>query len=459
MDGLRAIPSVDRLLTALGPQGIPRPLVVSIVRAHLDEVRTREVVPDEDTLLGELREAMRRRRSKRLQPVINGTGIVIHTNLGRAPLAGAVARAVADLAAKYTNLEFDLESGERGGRAAYVEEILALLCESESATAVNNCAAALVLILRQFARSKPEVIISRGELVQIGGGFRIPEILETSGATLREVGTTNRTTARDYAEAISDRTGLILKVHQSNFRMSGFVESATVAELGSIAKERGIPLAVDLGSGAIVRTERIAGLEEHEPTPAEVLREGADLVCFSGDKLFGGPQSGMIAGRRALIQQVKGHPLFRAFRCDKLILGALQASLELCLGAGDFPALPVIQMLRAPLEDLRQRADRLVAGLQGAKGVLRVVESRAETGGGALPERSLDSIAIEILPKNKKVNEFAREVRLGTPPVIGYISDGAFRVDLRTVPAEQDAELAGVLKVALEIRTRIPSPL
>ncbi|MBU6402631.1 MAG: L-seryl-tRNA(Sec) selenium transferase, partial [Verrucomicrobia bacterium] len=304
----RAIPAVEKVLQALGATDLPRPVVTAVVRRELAALRQAEKIPDYDAVLAGIRAALETLRRSRLQPVINGTGILVHTNLGRAPLGPAVVEALGTIAASYNNLEFDLSSGERGGRAGYLEQSLALLCGAEAATVVNNCAAALVLALRHFtAGARKEVILSRGELVQIGGGFRIPEILEASGAQLREVGTTNQTTLSDYAKAIGRSTAMLMKVHRSNFFMGGFVASPTTEELAALARQHRLPLVEDLGSGAMVDTGKAGGVE-HEPTPAEVLRRGVDLVCCSGDKLLGGPQAGIIAGRVKLVAALKREP-------------------------------------------------------------------------------------------------------------------------------------------------------
>ncbi|MDQ6655382.1 MAG: L-seryl-tRNA(Sec) selenium transferase, partial [Verrucomicrobiota bacterium] len=284
----RGIPAVEKIVQALGSCELPRPVIVATVRREISSLRAEKSVPEFAAVVARVRAAIDDLRLSRIQPVINGTGTIIHTNFGRAPLSEQAIDALGAVARGYSNLEYDLSSGGRGSRAGYVESNLALLCRSEAATVVNNCAAALVLILRHFTRRKPEVIISRGELIQIGGGFRIPEILEASGAKLREVGTTNRTTIDDYASAIGSETALILKVHRSNFTMSGFVESVTTEALAQLARAKRIPFAEDLGSGAAFATESVAGVP-HEPTPDEVIARGADLVCFSGDKLLGGP--------------------------------------------------------------------------------------------------------------------------------------------------------------------------
>ena len=334
---LRAIPGVDTLLEAVADCPLPRPLVVATIRAELASLRKSKSIPEHDEIVSGLRLRLKDLALSRLQPVINGTGVVVHTNLGRAPIAPPDN-------AGYTNLEIDLATGRRGKRAAYVEQCLAELCGAEAAMVTNNCAAALVLILRHLTAEKKEVIISRGELVQIGGGFRIPDVLETSDAVLREVGTTNRTTLDDYAKVIGKNTGLLLKVHRSNFFMDGFVAAPDRRELATLARKKRIPFVEDLGSGVLTDTENWAA-DHHETTPREVIKSGAALVCFSGDKLLGGPQAGIIAGKAKHIAALKKHPFFRALRCDKLILTALQHAAEIYL-RGDGETLPLNQSLR-----------------------------------------------------------------------------------------------------------------
>src|SRR5262249_45827000 len=309
----RQIPAVSRILDALGRCNLPRPFVVELVRRKLSQIRATTEIPKFESIVSSIRDSLDELRASKLQPIVNGTGIVIHTNFVRAPLASDAVRALSEIGSSYSNLAFDLASGARGVRAGYVETALALLCESESATVVNNCAAALVLIATHFVRekldglkpssfraSKCEAIISRGELVQIGGGFRVGEILKASGAKLREVGATNKTALEDYARAIGPETAMIFKVHPSHFFMSGFVASPSSKEISALARKKRIPFVEDLGSGAMIATESL-GIAEHEPTPTEALRGGADLVCFSGDKLFGGPQAGVIVGRKRLV--------------------------------------------------------------------------------------------------------------------------------------------------------------
>ena len=350
----RQIPAVGRILDALGRYDLPRPVVVDVIRRKLSEIRATKKVPDFESTLVLVRRSIEERGAGRLQPIINGTGILIHTNLGRAPLASDAIHALKKIGSGYSNLEYDLATGARGQRGSYIESALALLCKAEAATVVNNCAAALLLVVRHFTRTKTEVIISRGELVQIGGGFRISEMIEATGAKLREVGATNKTAFDDYADAIGRNTAMILKVHRSNFFMSGFVESPCSDEISELARRKRIPFVEDLGSGAVAATEEF-GIDHHEPTPAEVLKSGVDLVCFSGDKLFGGPQAGIIAGKKKFVTALKREPLFRALRCDKLCLAALQATVDLHLNR-QHGVVPTLGLLQISKDELRARA-------------------------------------------------------------------------------------------------------
>jgi L-seryl-tRNA(Ser) seleniumtransferase len=415
--------------------------------------------PDFAGVLARIRSSLHALRSARIQSVINGTGIIVHTNLGRSPLGPAVVDTLRAIAANYNNLEYDLTGGERGGRAAYLEHNLALLCGAEAATVVNNCAAALVLILRHFTRAKPEVIISRGELVQIGGGFRIPEILEASGAKLREIGATNKTSLADYARAIGRETAMILKVHRSNFFMGGFVESPSTEEIAALARRKRLPFVEDLGSGAVIATEKLAAVE-HEPTPAEVLKRGVNLVCFSGDKLLGGPQAGIIAGKARLVAALKREPFFRALRCDKLILAALQTTVDSYLfdvppSADSIDALKrgrptvVLEMLSVSNDTLRARAETIIAALNGLPLKASVGEGKTQIGGGTLPRSVIPSVALDLLPQDMALAEFAARLRVRTPPVIGYISGKRFKLDLRTVFPRQDEEVIRAIRGSL----------
>jgi L-seryl-tRNA(Ser) seleniumtransferase len=443
---LRKIPAVNRVLDALGHYDLPRPLIVDVVRRELSRVRPHAETPDFASIVDSVRGAIEQLRASRLQPVINGTGIVIHTNFGRAPLAPAAIRALHEIGPAYSNLEYDLVTGERGPRATYIEKALALLCGGESATIVNNCAAALVLIVRHFARTKFEIVISRGEMVQIGGGFRIGEIIEAAGAKLREIGATNKTTLDDYAKAIGPKTALILKVHRSNFFISGFVESPASTDIAALARKKRIPFVEDLGSGAIAATEQF-GIAEHEPTPAEALKDGADLVCFSGDKLLGGPQAGIITGKKRFVSALKREPLFRALRCDKLTFAALQATVDLHLDQST-PKIPGLALLGISNGELRIRAEAIAARLQRLPVQIAIGRGKGKAGGGTLPKSEMPSVTIDILPGNCSVAEFAARLRVSTPPVIGYITNELFKLDLRTIFPEQDGIVVDAIRTA-----------
>ena len=485
--GLRAIPSVEKVLLALGEVELPRAAVVAVVRRELAVLRQRintksdrkhkqNAIPDFDGVVSGVRAAIAALSASRIRPVLNATGIIVHTNFGRAPLGSAAIAAAVATGAQYNNLEYDLGGGARGDRAVYLEHNLALLCAAEAATVVNNNAAALVLILRHFCGDgagggdirprgrgaepvrKNEVIISRGELVQIGGGFRIPEILESSGARLCEIGTTNRTSLADYARAIRGTTALILKVHHSNFFMGGFVESPATEEIAALARRKHIPFVEDLGSGAMIDTARIAGLD-HEPTPAEVLGRGVDLVCFSGDKLLGGPQAGVIAGKAKAIAALKRDPFFRALRCDKLILSALQATVDIYLGGcganrrtsdcASVAGIPVLEMLSAPVETLRARAETIVAALAGTPIEARVGVGKAQVGGGALPQSVIPSVTVDLAHETLAPQELSTRLRARALPVIGYTERGKLRLDLRTIFPPQDVELVEAIRAVI----------
>ena len=438
---LRGIPAVEQIVQRLGKVDLPRPAVVAVVRREIAALRKEKQIPDPDAIFERIRRAIAELRSARIQPVINGTGVLIHTNLGRAPLGAQVIQTLATIGTNYNNLEFDLGGGERGGRAAYLEHNLALLCGAEAATVVNNCAAALVLILRHFAKPpRDEVVISRGELIQIGGGFRIPEILEASGARLREIGTTNKTSLSDYTKAIRRETALVLKVHRSNFFMSGFVDSPATEEIAALAHKHRVPFVEDLGSGAIIATEKLAPIE-HEPTPAEVLKRGVDLVCFSGDKLLAGPQAGIIAGKQQYVLKLKREPFFRALRCDKLILSALQTTVDSYL-AGESNAL--LEMLQTPIETLRSRAEKIISELKTSPLKITIGHGKSQLGGGTLPRSTIPSVTLDITP-DCPLADFSARLRSASPPIIGYISAGKYKLDLRTIFPNQDSDLIRLL--------------
>ena len=451
---LRAIPSVEKLLVALGPLTVPRPVATAAVRGELAVLRAEVLAtgndPDFKQVVERVHLAVERLSMGRLRPVINATGIPLHTNFGRAPLAASAVAALVAVAEGYSNLEYDLARGERGGTAAYLEHSLALITGAEAATVVNNCAAALVLMLRHFTRgTKKEVIISRGELIQIGGGFRVPEIMEASGARLREIGTTNQTALEDYAAAIGPETALILTVHQSNFYLGGFTGSPRITEMAALARKRRVPLAEDLGSGALVATERWANPATtltHERTPLEAIRDGVDVVCFSGDKLLGGPQAGIIAGHTRRVAALKREPFFRALRCDKLVLSALEATVDLYL-TGREHEIPVLALLRLGRSDLRDRAVTLLEKLAGLPLDGRVGEVASRVGGGTMPQAKLPSVSVDLRPTNgMTLDELAARLRQAEIPVVGYIFSNWYRLDLRAVFPTQDELIIRMLQ-------------
>jgi len=443
----RGIPSVDRILREVGDYSLPRPMVLKVVRDTLETIRSGSDIPGPETILEQVNAELESLAASRIQPVINATGVLIHTNLGRVPLAPDALQASAEIAHQYSNLEYSIPEGCRGKRGSYVERCLAVLCGAEAAAVVNNCAAALVLILKALMEGeRDEIVVSRGELIQIGGGFRIPDMLEAAGASLREIGTTNRTSLDDYRRAISERTALILRVHRSNFVMSGFVESPPRKALAELARETGIPLCEDLGSGALLDTSGWAGLPK-ESRPQEALAEGIDMVCFSGDKLMGGPQAGLIVGRESAVRKTKKHPFYRAVRCDKMILATLQSVVEAYLGP-DPPTqkTPLYQLLDHSIEDLTQRAEKFVAAQGDGKAQLSVVEHVGKIGGGALPDARVPSIAIRMKVPGVAPDALAGSLRAASPPVIGIVENNALLLDLRTVLPGQDADLLNALR-------------
>jgi L-seryl-tRNA(Ser) seleniumtransferase len=425
---LRDLPSVDRLLGDDVLAAAPRPLATAAARSALGRAREAIRAGDEPgDVVASARAELERLGAPGLRRVINATGVIVHTNLGRAPLAeAALARAI-DVGGSYSNLELDLESGTRGSRQDHVADALCRLTGAEAALVVNNNAAAVLLALAALAAGG-EVVVSRGELVEIGDGFRIPDVLAHSGAQMVEVGTTNRTRAADFERAIGPETALLLRVHQSNFRIVGFTESPTTEDLARVAHDAGLWLVDDLGSGSLADVG-------DEPTAASSVAAGADLVCFSGDKLLGGPQAGIVVGRRALTERLRRHPLQRALRADKLTLAALEGTLAL----HEDPErarreIPVLRMLDEPLERVRERAERL-AGLVGGE----VEETVARVGGGALPLAELPSAACAI------EEELAAPLRLGDPPVLGIVRDGRLLLDARTLAEPEVDEAARVV--------------
>ncbi len=371
----------------------------------------------------------------RLRPVINASGVLLHTNLGRAPLAEAALERLVQIGRGYSNLEFDLLSGERGSRYAPVEAALCQLCGAEAAVVVNNCAGAVLLVLSALAHGR-EVIVSRGEAVEIGGGFRIPDVMQQSGARLVEVGTTNKTRLADYERAIGANTALLLKVHRSNFAIVGFTEEATTRELSELGSMKNVPVFEDLGSGCLLD---LMGQGLNEPSVQQRMRDGADVVSFSGDKLLGGPQCGVIVGKAELIRRVREHPLNRALRVDKLTVAALEATLEL-YRFGREDEVPVVRMIREAAESVQRRAEQLVS-LLGAQGVSAEAQrSEVQVGGGAQPLVRLPSWAVRL--KNAPAEALSAKLRSGEPAVVGRVADDAVWLDLRGVEVEQVEPLA-----------------
>ena len=448
---LRGLPSVEVLMSSADGAALTaeygRPAALETVRAVLqrtrDGLRAGEHLPtDPAALLQATTADLRRRFLPTLRPVINATGIIIHTNLGRAPLSVAAQQAVQEAAAQYGTLEFDLDTGKRGSRLRHASDLLAEVTGAEAALVVNNNAAALVLLLSALAQGR-EVILSRGQLVEIGGGFRVPEVMEQSGAKLVEVGTTNRTRPADYQRAITAQTALLMRAHASNFKIIGFTESATLAEMADVAHRHGLLLVDDLGSGALLDTAPY-GLE-HEPMVGESLAAGADLVAFSGDKLLGGPQAGILIGRRDLIDRLKQHPLARAVRADKLCLAALTATLDHYRRGEAVQKIPVWQMIARPLTDVRATAERWAAALGG-----RVVEGESAVGGGSLPGETLPTVLLAL--EVPAPDAFAARLREAEKPIIARIAEGRVLFDPRTVLPGQEDALLGTLQ------SLIPNP-
>ena len=458
----KALPPVEQILqqqsTAALLQRYRRDYVTDAIRRAVQRLRQQpDLLQGEISraaalqwIENELAAAIERDAQPSLRRVINASGVILHTGLGRAPLPTAALEAVQDAANHYCNLEIDLGSGERGSRISHVEALICSAAGAEAATVVNNNAAAVLLILSELAREREvrEVIISRGELVEIGGSFRVPDIIEASGAVLNEVGTTNRTHRRDYQQAIGAATAAILVVHPSNYRVQGFTAQPRLEELVELSRQADIPLIYDLGGGVLEELEEW-GLP-HEPVVDEALRAGADLVSFSGDKVLGGPQAGIIAGQRKYIERIKSNPLMRTLRCDKLILPALEACLRLYrLNQSELQAAhPVLRMLTTPLEELEKRAQTLLEALsEAAREHLcpALEESRAQAGSGTLPLEEFPSCALGLTPGPESAEELARRLRLGTPSILGRIHQERLLLDLRTVRDDEVSPLAAAL--------------
>jgi L-seryl-tRNA(Ser) seleniumtransferase len=461
----RDLPSVNEVLAAPAAQALAgahaHEVIVGAVRLEIAELRQRlargERIDGQagpDALAARVAERLGRELRPKLRAVINATGIVLHTNLGRAPVAEEAARAAYEAARGYLNLELDLGTGKRSSRQSAVREWLCRLTGAESATAVNNNAAATVIALRALCRGK-EVVISRGQLIEIGGSFRIPEIMAESGAVLREVGTTNITRLADYERAIGPATGALLQVHSSNYRISGFTKSVPLADLVTLGRKHGLKVIDDIGSGALLDFERFGF--RGEPVARQSIAAGADLVLFSGDKLLGGPQAGLLVGRKEWVQKIEKDPLMRAFRLDKMTLASLEATLRLYLNEERcLQEIPVLRMLGTPPVELRRRAEGLASALRGVEGVTAAEarEDVAYVGGGSLPDQALKTWVVEVEARDLSDATLAVRLRTGTPAVMGRLRDGRLVLDVRTVFPEQERALVEAVRAALAAPAR-----
>ncbi len=427
--------------------------VIEALRTETEALRSK--LSDESTDLTESEDAARtiernvatnlsRSLAPSLQSVINATGVIVHTNLGRAPLANSAIERIVTVAAGYCNLEYNLADGDRGHRTIHASELLTRLTGAEAAAVVNNNAAALLLILTAIASGR-EVIISRGELVEIGGGFRIPDVMRQSGALLREVGTTNRTRPEDYAAAINDNTALILRIHPSNFRIEGFTERPSLRSISKIGHDFGIPVVEDLGGGNLYEADS-HGTPLTEPTVQQSLEAGATICCFSGDKLLGGPQAGLIVGREIFVRSISNHPLMRAVRADKLTYAALEATLLEHLSERADETIPVNRMIKTSIEQLRSRAHEIVSSVTALSKVeVQLTDGPATIGGGAAPGTTIHSCLLHISLSGLTATELEKRLRESNPPVIGRIDHERLLLDLRTVSPDQDQALTRIL--------------
>lgn len=453
----RKLPKVDILLKEERIEALceayGRGFVVDCIRQELERVRAliaSDVEVEAEKCLADFMGLVEKKIQKEseypLKKVCNATGIILHTNLGRAPLGKIQLDAVIQAMCSYSNLEFDLETGKRGKRMHHYADLISKIAGTEGAVAVNNNAASLTLIFSALAKGK-EVIVSRGESIEIGGKFRIPEVVEQSGAILKEVGTTNRTRISDYENAIHENTAALLKVHTSNYKVVGFTEEASLEEIAALGRKYDLPVIMDLGSGVLVELEKY-GLA-HEPTVQEQVKKGADLVCFSGDKLLGGPQAGIIVGKKKYIQMMENYPLMRAFRLDKCAIAALMATFgEYMDEERAVKNIPVLQMIARPLEELKAQADILLVQLEECRcaAELAVEESISMVGGGSLPGETLSSYAVTVRPKKMSCEALAEQMRHFAVPVIAHIKNDKVWLDMRTVSQEEAEELGRNLK-------------
>jgi len=460
---LRQLPSIERILESEKLKDkiekYSHPLVTETARETLlsirEEIKENPQDISVDQIIEKVSQKVDEKISDMIQPVINATGVILHTNLGRAPLDEETLSHIVEISKSYNNLEFDLKAGKRSHRGVFLQKLLCQLTQAESSLAVNNNAGAVLLILTALAKGK-EVIISRGELVQIGGGFRIPEILALSGAILKEVGTTNKTSLSDYENAITGDAALLLKVHQSNFRMIGFVERPSVGQLVELGKKHNLCVVEDLGSGVMLRTEDFE--LAHEPSVLEAISAGADLVCFSGDKLLGAPQAGIILGKKKYIDLLRKHPLHRALRLDKMFVAGLESVLLSYIKGEATKKICVWQMISTPLDVLKKRAKNIGAQLKKSGISISITESKSTVGGGSLPGETLPAIVISVQsfgtsPQDKSApsvdlsaDRQAKLFREQSPPIIGRIEDEKFVLDLRTIFPDQDDLMVKAIK-------------
>jgi L-seryl-tRNA(Ser) seleniumtransferase len=460
LNPFRSLPSVNELVDSPGlahwSKVLPRELIVSAARQVISQCRQDIMLKDRtaptssENLICSVNSQLEQARQFALPQVINGTGILLHTGLGRSPLSSGAISAIALASFGYTPLEIDLRSGERGQRVDVVRQQLCDLTSSESATVVNNNAAALLITLSTLARGK-EVIVSRGELIEIGGSFRLPEIMAVGGARLREVGTTNKTRVSDYADAINNSTGILLKVHPSNYQLEGFTQSVSIGELVALGRTHNLPVAYDIGSGAVFDLTQFGFGDE--PVARVAIAAGADLVLFSGDKLLGGPQAGVIVGRRPLVEQIEKNSLARALRVDKLTLAALSATLSsLSHPQTAVREIPLWMMIATPIEELHQRGRRIADAVKTRTSgcLVEITATAAYLGGGSVPNQKLESVALTVVGNNSSEREIAQRLRTGTPPVVGRLERGFVIIDLRAVLPHQDADLIEALVAALQ---------
>jgi L-seryl-tRNA(Ser) seleniumtransferase len=444
-DARRALPSVNTLLVSAAVRPLleraPRSVVVDAIRRSVDAARAMpsSAPSNDDGWAALISTQLAAATRPSLRRVINATGVVLHTNLGRAPLPKATIDAINTAASGFSNLEYDIDSGARGSRYVHCAALLRELTGAEDALVVNNCAAALVLSLNTLSAGR-EAIVSRGELVEIGGSFRIPEIMEKSGAKLLEVGTTNRTNVEDYRRAIGEQTGVLVKVHRSNFEIAGFVAEASAAELAKLAAERQLPMLHDLGSGLMIPLDG-SGLTG-EPTARDAVRNGATVVTMSGDKLLGGPQAGLILGTRDAIDRIRKNPLTRSYRVDKLTLAALEATLALYRDpARALKEIPALAQITASVAALRPRAERIASQISNAS----VIETHASVGGGAFPTARIPSVGVAI---EGRADAIERALRASDPAVVARVADGRVIIDVRTVFADEDEQVVAALRAA-----------